>query len=113
MSVKKVKLIGWREKEADGAVIVTPWSLMHILSGMAMKSAGLNFTAAFTVHALYEMMDMYKREVGIEFNSSLNSVADQGMAMVGHFLIGKNTDMPYLYLFGGTLLFVSFTESAS
>ena len=66
---------------------------------MTMKNWGVSTLAAFTIHGLYEVKDFYKREIGQEFNSSLNSVADQGVAMLGHFLAKKDSDTPYMYLF--------------
>ena len=46
---------------------------------------------------------MHQRETGGEFNSSLNSVADQGMAMLGHYLGPKDTTgyYPWLWIYAG------------
>ncbi len=108
-----VSIFGIREDEGEGPVLLTPWSVVHFLSGMAMKSLGLSSGEAFTVHAVYEVFDMYKREVGIEYNSSLNSVADQAIAMLGHYTAPRGDhSLPYFALFGGALLLATTTEGS-
>ena len=42
--------------EADEDAFLTPWSLVHYLSGAAMKGLGLSFPVAL-VHGAYEVKD--------------------------------------------------------
>lgn len=106
---KTVEFFGWREEEVKGVVLITPWSICHLLSGMSMKNLGLSTATAFTIHGVYELKDFYAREMGIEFNSSLNSVADQGIAMLGHFLAKENSHVPYLWMFGASFMLLTIT----
>ena len=91
MAEVEVKLIGWIEERDKTVVVFDAWSLLHVLGGMAMANVGLTAPWAFGLHGAYELKDMYERERGGEFNSSLNSVADQGMAVLGHYLGRKDT----------------------
>jgi hypothetical protein len=103
---KKVEIFGLREEEDKGVVLITPWSACHLLSGMAMKNFGISTVAAFTIHGVYEVKDFYAREMGIEYNSS---VADQGVAMIGHFLAKENSNLPYLWMLGVSFIFLTVT----
>ncbi len=99
----EVKLIGWKEVRDETVVVVDAWSFLHILGGMAMKNIGVSAPWAFGLHGAYEIKDMYEREKGGEFNSSLNSVTDQGMAMLGHYFGPKDTTgyYPWLWVYAG------------
>ena len=106
---KTVEFFGLREEEDKGVVLITPWSVCHLLSGMAMKNLGVSTPVAFTVHGVYELKDLYAREMGLEFNSSLNSVADQSIAMLGHYLARENSNVPYLWMFGASFVLLTVT----
>ena len=109
MSKKTVEFFGLREEEDQGVVLITPWSVCHLLSGMVMKDFGVSTPVAFTIHGVYELKDMYAREIKYEFNSSLNSVADQGIAMLGHYLAKENSHVPYLWMFGASFMLLTIT----
>ena len=73
-----VRILGFRDSPRQPAAI-TPWSLVHLLFGMAMKSIGLGFWVTTVLHLCYEIKD----QVAEHDRSLLNSAGDQAFAMVG------------------------------
>ncbi len=80
-------LIDMNEEYDDS--FMTPWSLVHFLSGAAMKGMGWGWWPTFALHAAYEYKD-YLAHPDI-YNSPLNSAGDQTMAMAG-WLAAKKGD---------------------
>jgi hypothetical protein len=88
--VKKFRLLALREREEDDYVaFITPWSLVHFLSGAAAKQVHMPATWFFILHAAYEAKDQIERETGEVYNSAVNSIGDQTVAMIGHILAPK------------------------
>ena len=81
--------------ETDEDAVVTPWSIVHYLSGAAMKGLGLSFPVAFTIHALYEAKD--RDEHSRIYNSMSNSVGDQTVAMLGWYWTKETNNPRWLY----------------
>ena len=80
----QIHLIGWKEERGEGAVLVTPWSVIHFFSGVALENMGFGFWSSQFIHGLYEIKDIVGTQLGYEYNSALNSLADQGFATAGH-----------------------------
>ena len=108
------KIIGWQEKENETAIFLTPWSLVHFLGGMAAKQTQL-FSPFwwFMTHGAYEAKDQVARDKGIMYNSFLNSVGDQTVAMVGFYVAPSSPDMSLLWVWAGSLVFASIMEDTS
>ena len=60
--------------------LLTLWSGIHFLAGVAGKQFGMSLGAFFILHGLYEMKDV----MGTDSNSNANSLADQACATLGH-----------------------------
>ena len=86
---ESVTLYANDEKHADA--FLTPWSLVHFLSGAAMKGLGFSLPVAFVVHGLYEVKDQGNHAK--VYNSVTNSMGDQVVAMLGWNWI-KDTNTP-------------------
>ena len=96
---KKLTLFGLIEsKEED--IIFTPWSVVHLLSGLAAQSIDIDFVLFSILHLLYEVKD-YKQHINNRvINSFPNSVSDQALAMIGHLIpIPKTTQDNKMYIF--------------
>lgn len=92
---REKKLFGLSEKEHD-LFLTFPWSIVHFLSGAAIKSLGWNFWTNFLLHGAYELKDQSKRaEV---YNSMWNSVGDQFCSMAG-FVLTNNSRWVPIFLF--------------
>ena len=76
---------------------LTPWSWVHFLSGAAMKGLGLSFPVAFVVHGAYEMKDRSDHQSGEVYNSQLNSLGDQTVAMLGWYWIKDTNSLKWTY----------------
>ena len=95
MSGKREKtLFAMTEKEKD--VLLTPWSLIHFLSGAAIKGFGWDFWSNFVIHGAYEVKDHYNKDR--IYNSSFNSVGDQVCSMAG-WSLAQNGDTNLVYVF--------------
>lgn len=77
--------------DPDNPKILTPWSLIHIISGLAFASFAKymnfkktnSFVYLFILHGIYEAKDMsYDRS----HNSINNSIGDQICALIGFFI---------------------------
>ena len=82
---------------ADEDAFLTPWSLVHYLSGAAMKGLGLSFPVAFVVHGAYEVKDQSVHESGEVYNSQLNSLGDQTVAMLGWYWTKETNSLKWTY----------------
>ena len=93
-----MKLFVLREEKENEEVLLTPWSFIHFLSGVAAKGFGMKFWTFEAAHAVYELKDHLNKTV--EWNSTTNSVGDQLIATLGHYLgPDKHTlDWVYIYL---------------
>ena len=91
MSKKTKALFGMGETEKD--LFLTPWSLVHFLSGAACKGMGWGFWSNFTLHAAYEVKDHYNIEN--IYNSKFNSAGDQLCSMAGFEY--ADVDIKWLY----------------
>jgi len=84
-------LFGASEEEKD--LLLTPWSVVHFLSGAACKGLGWNFWSNFALHGVYEVKDhMLKDE---NYNSTFNSAGDQLCSMAG--FVWADHDIKWLY----------------
>ncbi len=90
-------LLAMDETEEDA--VVTPWSIVHYLSGAAMKGLGISFPVAFAIHALYEAKDRDEHSTGRIYNSMVNSVGDQTVAMLGWYWTKESNNPRWLYYF--------------
>ena len=92
-----MKLIGLHDTP-EGTVI-TPWSLVHLLSGCAAKQLGFFNTAGFFVaHGIYEVKDRILDSTTSYIRSLPNSIGDQAFAMTG-FILTKPRNDSYWILF--------------
>ena len=66
----------------DLEAFITPWSLVHVLSGMCARKLKIEPLTWQVIHFAYEVKDMYKQDG----NSLTNSIGDQASATVGYFL---------------------------
>ena len=99
-----VQLIGFRDNK-NGGTILTPWSLVHFLSGAAAKQTGL-FPRAymwFIAHGLYEVKDQILDSTTEHVRSVINSVGDQASAMLGYFAVKSKVSMTYFYVWIGSI----------
>ena len=83
----------WAEEDNIEALF-TPWSAVHVLSGMAAKDLGIPFWWFEGLHFMYEAKD-YKEEIG----SLTNSIGDQISGTVGHYLGYKTTNKTFVWLY--------------
>lgn len=77
-------------------VFLTPWSLVHFLSGSALKSLGASFWTNFGIHGAYEVKDRMAHPN--PYNSKFNSVGDQLCSMAGWYLVKKDTNWIIFFL---------------
>ena len=87
------KFFATSEEKVDA--LLTPWSLVHFLSGAAAKGIGWGFWLNFGFHAAYEVKDHFNLEN--VYNSKLNSVGDQACSIAGWMSVKKN-DIKWLYI---------------
>ena len=96
MSAKRTKaLFGKSEEEKD--LLLTPWSIVHFLSGAACKGIGWGFWSNFALHAAYEVKDHLQREE--IHNSKFNSVGDQACSVAGYLYADVNIKWMYYWGF--------------
>ena len=74
-----MKFFGIYDTPEDPALL-TLWSGIHFLAGMAGKQFGMSLGAFFILHGFYEIKDV----MGTTTNSKVNSLADQACATLGH-----------------------------
>ena len=74
-----MKFFGIYDTPEDPALL-TLWSGIHFLAGMAGKRFGMSLGAFFILHGFYEIKDV----MGTTTNSNVNSLADQACATLGH-----------------------------
>lgn len=90
--------------------ILTPWSLIHVISGLAFAvfSKYMNFKKTnsiiylFILHGLYEAKDLTQDGT---HNSIKNSIGDQICALIG-FFIGWNSDITQTFIIACVLFFI-------
>ena len=90
-----MKLVAWEETEGN-SVLFTPWSLIHVLSGMAAKDLGIPFWWFEGLHALYEIKDQTQIP---KTNSLLNSIGDQLSGTAGHLLSYETKHKTFVWLY--------------
>ena len=78
--------------EADKKAFLTPWSLVHYLSGAAMKGIGFGFWPASLIHGVYEIKDRQAHANRRVYNSAENSLGDQAVAMLGWYTTRKGEE---------------------
>jgi len=105
---KNVEIIALSEGD-DRVVLITPWSAVHYLAGVAAHEIGVPFNWWVGGHLLYELKDQIFNEIGKEHNSFLNSMADQAFATFGHLTPIKVGGMEFTVMFliallGGVVL---------
>ena len=88
-------LFSVKETKEDPAVL-TPWSVPHVLVGLAAKERGIPLGWFFMFHGMYELKDAYENYMDIQHNSHVNSLGDQAVATIGH-LIGKTNTKSYVF----------------
>ena len=107
---KNLRIFALRETESDPYVaLMTPWSLVHFLSGAAAKQVHMPLSWFFMLHGAYEVKDQIVRETGDVYNSAVNSVGDQTVAVLGHILtpslgVGSLFSKPFVLAFAGSLI---------
>ena len=78
-------------EEKNKPTFVTPWSLVHFMSGGVAKEVGMRLLWFELLHGAYELKDWVIDRSGTgNKNSLFNSVGDQAVATVG-WLVGKKT----------------------
>ena len=77
-----VKFLARFETEEEGAFL-TPWSLVHALSGAAAKDIGIPLLWFELLHGGYELKDQLQEP---KENSLINSVGDQVAGTIGYAL---------------------------
>ncbi len=89
------KMALFARKEAAVDSFLTPWSIVHFFSGGAAKALGVTFWQNFLFHGMYELKDNFDSD--FIYNSTLNSIGDQAMSMLGHHS-AKVGDQLWFYL---------------
>ena len=82
---REMKIVGVTEEE-DEATLITPWSIVHLTFGAAMKELGVPLLLLEVGHGMYEFKDITVAISGGTYNSIPNSVGDQAIATLGWFL---------------------------
>ena len=82
---REMRIVGVTE-DGDEATIITPWSLVHLTFGAAMKELGVPLILFEIGHGAYEIKDITVAISGGTYNSVPNSVGDQAIATLGWFL---------------------------
>ena len=91
-----MKIFGSKETEEED-VLLTPWSAIHLLSGMAAKDLGIGIWTFEGLHMLYEIKDY-----NTETNSLINSFGDQITATLGHFAASRTQGYLWVWLYVGS-----------
>jgi hypothetical protein len=78
-------------------VFLTPWSLVHFLSGSALKSLGAGFWTNFLIHGGYEVKDRLAHPT--PYNSKFNSVGDQVCSMAGWYVVKKDPNWIIFFVY--------------
>ena len=113
MTAKKIQWFGLLEDpDKDVVLAVTPWSMIHFLSGSAAKQIGIPFKWFWLAHLGYEIKDQINSETGEIYNSFVNSVGDQMMGTLGHILTPEKSKggRVFVYIFVGAYLTAYLTE---
>ena len=82
--------------EETSDALLTPWSLVHFLSGAACKGLGWGFWTNFAFHGAYEVKDHLNLEN--IYNSKFNSVGDQVCSVAGY--VYADVDIKWLWYWG-------------
>ena len=90
-----MELYGLEETEEED-VLLTPWSAVHFLSGMAAKDLGIPFWWFEGLHALYETKDQMTVP---KTNSFINSVGDQITGTLGHLAGSRTKNHIYVWMY--------------
>lgn len=96
--------------DPDNPKILTPWSLIHIISGLVFASfakymnlkKSISFISLFILHGLYELKDV---TLDGSHNSTINSIGDQICALIG-FFIGWNSTAAQTFTISCVLFFI-------
>ena len=91
---RPIGIAGTTEMHED--LLLTPWSIVHFLSGAACKGLGWSFWANFALHGAYEAKDHLNKEEN--YNSTLNSAGDQFCSMFGFMFADKNIKWMYYWI---------------
>ena len=90
-----MRLFGWKEAE-DQSIMWTPWSLIHVLSGMAAKDLNIGFWWFEGLHGLYELKDQTSKP---KTNSLANSIGDQLAGTAGHLVAYPTKDRLFVWMY--------------
>ena len=112
--MKNLVLFAKTEGESDDLpnALLTPWSLIHFLSGaVAYSWFDIRFWPWELIHLAYELKDRIQHTKG-EYNSLPNTVADQILSGVGHYFGQKisKQNSPLLFFTMASLAFVVSNE---
>jgi len=109
-----MKLISITQDTRNNPVLITPFSLVHFLSGVAAYLIIVDyfkinlkngFLVWFIIHGLYEVKDCYKtyysNKEGDQVNSCYNSVADHVFGMLGFLFAStlSSTNLKILFVY--------------
>ena len=92
-------LIGVSDDTKNNPIMFTPWSLIHVISGIMFALLtrnvpfGRSFALFFILHGLYELKDVSTGDI----NSVPNSIGDQILGTCG-FLLGRTLETQKLII---------------
>jgi hypothetical protein len=105
--------------DPDNPAILTPLSLIHVISGLVFASFAKymkfkktnSFIYLFILHGLYEVKDLTLNKDGYH-NSIKNSIGDQICSLIG-FFIGWNLDITQTFIISCVLFFIFLSPISS
>ena len=110
MPAKFRLLASHEDKSKNEVALITPWSVMHFMSGAAAKQVGLPLSWFFMIHLAYETKDQVMSEISEQYNSFINSVGDQAIGTLGHVLAPRGSvdtlfSQPFVIAFAAAIFF--------
>jgi len=103
-------------------ILITPWTLIHFLSGYLSYIYGLNYLQGFIIHSIYEFVNLTNESIkkkwnsiytGFRKDSIVNTIGDTIFFMLGMYLAKKyfNKYILYLFIIIGTIFLSSFIQN--
>ena len=103
-------------------IFITPWTLMHFISGYILYTSGFNYLYGFIIHTIYEYINLTNESLkkkwnkiydGFKKDSIINSLGDTIFFMLGMFLAKNyfNKYVLYFLMIVGIIFLSPFTQN--